>query len=170
MSTRHHFADIFIVRRKGPDGRKGSTMNSTASVPPGEGWAPSGCTLPMTHHVMKTSNHTIPDRSLSGSTRTAPSAVQQDEGVKHVIGASSKIRGRDNITVDTWNTMTLNAAEKLLKLTHEMDRYRWNILEIYEMKWKNSVKTAPGQGPKVSFSGKEDKHEHGLDFLFSRTS
>ena len=24
-------------------------------VPPGEGWAPSGCTLPVTHHVMKIS-------------------------------------------------------------------------------------------------------------------
>ena len=30
MSTRHHWADIFIVRRQGPDGRKGST-NSTAT-------------------------------------------------------------------------------------------------------------------------------------------
>ena len=31
VSTRHHWADIFIVRRHGPDGRKGSTMNSTAT-------------------------------------------------------------------------------------------------------------------------------------------
>ena len=31
MSTRHHWADIFIVRRQGPDGRKGSTMNSPAT-------------------------------------------------------------------------------------------------------------------------------------------
>ena len=30
MSTRHHWADIFIVRRQGRDGRKGST-NSTAT-------------------------------------------------------------------------------------------------------------------------------------------
>ena len=31
VATRHHWADIFIVRRQGPDGRKGSTMNSTAT-------------------------------------------------------------------------------------------------------------------------------------------
>ena len=31
VSTRHHWADIFIVRRQGPDGRKDSTMNSTAT-------------------------------------------------------------------------------------------------------------------------------------------
>ena len=30
VPTRHHWADIFIVRRQGPDGRKGST-NSTAT-------------------------------------------------------------------------------------------------------------------------------------------
>ena len=29
--TRHHLVDIFIVRRKGPDERKGSKMNSTAT-------------------------------------------------------------------------------------------------------------------------------------------
>ena len=31
VSTRHHWSYIFIVRRQGPDGRKGSTMNSTAT-------------------------------------------------------------------------------------------------------------------------------------------
>ena len=30
VSTRHHWADIYMVRRQGPDGRKGST-NSTAT-------------------------------------------------------------------------------------------------------------------------------------------
>ena len=49
-------------------------MNTTAR--PGEEWALSGPTLPVTHHVMKTSNHTIPDRSPPGSTRTAPSATK----------------------------------------------------------------------------------------------
>ena len=85
---------------------------------------PSGYTLPVTHHVMKTSSHTIPDRSPPVSTRTVPSAVHQDGGVKYATGASSKIRGRDNIAIGTWNTRTLRAAGKLQKLTHEMDSYR----------------------------------------------
>ena len=59
---------------------------------PGEGWALPGCTLPKTHHVKTTHNHTIPDRSPPGSTRTAPSAVHQDGGVKCATGASSKIQ------------------------------------------------------------------------------
>ena len=83
----------------------------------------------------ETSNRTIPDRSPPGSSRTAPSAVYQDGGVKYATGASSKIRGRDNITVGTWNTRTLRAARKLQELTQEMDRYRWNILGLCEMRW-----------------------------------
>ena len=57
--------------------------------------------------MRETSNQTIPDRSPSGSTRTAPSAVHQEDGVKHATGASSKIGGRDNVTIGAWNTRTL---------------------------------------------------------------
>ena len=89
-----------------------------------EKWAPSGCTVPKTHHAMTTHNHIILDRSLPGSTRTVPSAVHQDGGVKCATGASSKSRGRDNITIGTWNKGTLRAAGKLQELAHKMDRYR----------------------------------------------
>ena len=115
--------------------------------------------------MVKTSDHVIPDRSPPRSTRTAPSAVHQDGGVKHAPGASSKIRGRDNITVDTWNTRTLRTAGELQELTHEMDRYIWNILGLYEIRWKNFGETTTEEGRKVFFSGKEDKHEHGVGFL-----
>ena len=107
--------------------------------------------------MMKTSNNTITDRSPPGSTRTAPSAVHQDGGVK--------IRGRDNISIGTWNTRTLRASGKLQELTEEIDRYRWNILELCEMRWKNFVETTAEEGYKVFSSRKEDKHEHGVGFL-----
>ena len=94
----------------------------------------------MTHHVMKTSNHTIPDRPLPGSARTAPSAVHQDGGVKYATGASSKIVD-ENITIGTWNTKTLRATGKLQELTYEMDRYRWNILGLCGMRLKNFGET-----------------------------
>ena len=117
-------------------------------VRPEEGWAPPGCTLPKTHHAMTTHNHSIPDRSPPGSTGTAPSALHQDGGVKCATGASSKIRG-DNITIGTWNTRTLRPAWKLQELTHEMDRYRWNILGLCEMRWKNIGETTTEDGYKV---------------------
>ena len=99
-----------------------------------------------THHAMTTHNHTMPDRSPPGSTRTAPSAVHQDGGVKYATGASSKFRGRDNITIGTRNTRTRRAAEKLQELTHEMDRYRWNVLGLCEMRWKYFGKTTTEEG------------------------
>ena len=118
-----------------------------------------------TYHAMTTHNHTIPDRSPLGPIRTAPSDVHQDRGVKYATGASSKIRRRDNITIGTWNTRTLRAARKLQELAHEMDRYRWNILGVCEMRWKNFGETTTEEGHKVFFSGKEDIHEHGVGFL-----
>ena len=115
--------------------------------------------------MMKRSDHTKPDRSPPGSTRTAPSALHQNGGVKYATGASSKIRGRDDITIGTWNTKTLTAARKLQELTHEMDRYRWNIIALCEMRWKNIGETTTEERHKVFFSGKEDKNEHGVGFF-----
>ena len=51
------------------------------------------------------------------------------------------------------------------KLTHEMDRYRWNILGLCEMRWKNFGETTTVKGHNDFFSGKEDKHEHSVGFL-----
>ena len=123
-----------------------------------------------THHAMTTHNHSIPDRSPPGSTRTVPSAVNQDGGVKYATGASSKIRGRDNITIGTWNTKTLRPARKLQELTHEMDRYRRNILGLCEMRWKKFGETTTEEGHKVFFGGNEENTSMALDFLFTRTS
>ena len=43
-----------------------------------------------------------------------------------------------------------------------MDRYRWNILGLCEMRWKNVGETTTEEGHKVFFSGKENKHEEGV--------
>ena len=115
--------------------------------------------------MRETSNHTLPDRSPAGLTTTAPSAVHQDGGVKHATGAASKIRGRDNITIST-----LKAAEKLQELTHEIDRYKWNILGFCEMKWKNFGKQQQKKGTMFSSVEKRIIASVALDFLFTRTS
>ena len=119
---------------------------------------------------MTTHNHTIPDRSLPGSTRTAPSAVHQDGGVKRATGASLKIQGRDNITIGTWNTRTLRAAGKLQELTHKMDRYRWNILGLCKMRWKNFGETKQRKDTRFSSVKRRINTSIALDFLFTRTS
>ena len=118
--------------------------------------------------MRETSNHTIPDRWPPGLSMTAPSAVHQDGDVNHATGASSKIRGRDNITIETWNTRTLTAAGKLQELTHEMDRYSWSILGLCEIRWKNFGEATTEEEHKAFFGGKEDKHEHGVGFLIHK--
>ena len=51
------------------------------------------------------------------------------------------------------------------ELANEMDRNRWKILGLCEMRWKNFGKTTTEEGHKVLSSRKEDKHEHGIGFL-----
>ena len=57
------------------------------------------------------------------------------------------------------------SCREIQELTHEMDRYRWNILGLCEMRWKNFGETTTVEGHQVFFSGKENKHEHGVGFL-----
>ena len=78
VSTRHHWVDIFIVRRQGPDGGR-VPRTQRPRVRPEEGWALPGCTLPKTHHAMTTHNQTIQDPSPPGSTRTVPSPYTRTE-------------------------------------------------------------------------------------------
>ena len=116
--------------------------------------------------IMKTSLNHIPDRSQPGSKMTAPPAVHHDGGVKYATGApTKKIRGKNDITIGTWKVRTLRAAGKLKELTHEMERYRWNLLGLAEMRWKSFGETSTEGGHKVYFSGKKDKHEQGVGFL-----
>ena len=60
---------------------------------------------------------------------------------------------------------TKNRGKTLQELTHEMDSYKWNILGLLEMRWKNICKTTAYEGHKIFFSGTEDKHEHSVGFL-----
>jgi hypothetical protein len=65
---------------------------------------------------------------------------------------------------------TLRTAGKLEELTHEMNRYGWNILGLCEVRWKNFGETTTLEGHKLYFSGREDKHEHGVGFLVHKDS
>ena len=135
-------------------------------VRPGEGWAPPGRTLTNTHHATTTHNHTIPDRLPPGSTRTAPSAVHQDGGVKCATGASSKIQRKRQHHHRHLEHKDSKSCREIQELTHEMDRYRWNILGLCEMRWKNFGETTTVEGHTVFCSNRS----MALDFLFTRTS
>ena len=46
-----------------------------------------------------------------------------------------------------------------------MDRYRWNLLGLCELRWKNFGKTTTEEGHKLYYSGEENKHEYDVGFL-----
>ena len=52
---------------------------------------------------------------------------------KYATGA--KLREREDITIATWKVRTLSAAGKVEELLHEMGRYKWNVLKLFEMIW-----------------------------------
>ena len=61
----------------------------------------------------------IPDQSRPGTT-TAFLVGHQGGNDKWATGA--KLRGREDITIATWNVRILRAAGKVEELLHEMDR------------------------------------------------
>ncbi|WP_353817088.1 endonuclease/exonuclease/phosphatase family protein [Acinetobacter baumannii] len=50
-------------------------------------------------------------------------------------------------------------------MAHELNHYRWNILGIGELRWKGLDETTTDKGHKLYFSGRDDRHEHGVGFL-----
>ena len=79
-----------------------------------------------------------------------------------------KIRGRKNISTETWNVKTLRPAGNLEELTHALDKCHWNILGLCEVRWKNFGEMSTDDRNKVYFSGEEDRHEYGVGFHVHR--
>ena len=121
-------------------------------------------------HEMNEKQQSTPARSSPGLTRTAPSVEHQGGGDKYATGASSgkKIRGRNYITVGTWNVRTLAQAGKLDELTHELKRYSWQVVGLCETRWKNLGEHLTKEGHKLYYSGELDKHARGVGFLVNK--
>ena len=121
--------------------------------------------------MMTTTTQPTPDRPSPGLQRAAPSAGYQGGGEKCATDIpENKISARSNIITGTWNVRTLREAGKLEELTHEMTRYRWNILGLCEMRWKNIGETSTQEGHKLFYSGRDDKHQQGVGFLIHKNT
>ena len=108
----------------------------------------------------------MPDRSGPGTTTAAPpTAATQGGGDKWDTGSRSNIRMQsENTVIGTWNIQTLNSG-RIYELTHELEKYRWDILGLCEVRWKNFGETTTNEGHKLWYSGDENKHQHGVGFL-----
>ena len=87
------------------------------------------------------------------------------QGGNDKCATGSKLRGREDIAIATWNVRTIRAAGKVEELLREMGRYKWSILGLFEMRWKKFGEIPTDGRHRVYFSGNEDKHEQGVGFL-----
>ena len=126
-------------------------------------------TLPKTHHMkITTTTQSIPARSPL-ETRTAPSvAGHQDGGEQYATDGPKSLLARNNITLGTWNVRSLRAAGNVEELTHEMKRYRWNILGLCEVRWKNFGKHLAHKASSSSVAVKTDMGME-MDSSFTKT-
>ena len=106
--------------------------------------------------MMKQTIHTnIPDQSSPGLTRAAPTVLHQGRGAKFTTDEQNlkmKIRARDNLYIGTWNVRTLYQGGKLEELVYEINRYRWNIIGLSEVRWTGIGEKNTSEGHKLYFS------------------
>ncbi|MGL4418375.1 MAG: reverse transcriptase domain-containing protein [Plesiomonas shigelloides] len=112
-------------------------------------------------------NKFMPDRSGPGLPTTAhPIEGLQGGGDKFVTGTKPSIKlPSQGVTIGTWNVRTLYQCGKVKELTHELNRYRWDVVGLAEVRWTGFGETTTDDGHKIWFSGKETKHEHGVAFI-----
>ena len=83
MSARHHWADIFLVRRQGPDVRKGSTMNSTTTCLT---WRGMGSI-----RLYFAQDSPCDDNTQPNLTRSVTAQVNKDHAFRHTPGPRCQV-------------------------------------------------------------------------------
>ena len=146
VSTRHHWADIFMVRRKGPDGRKGSPMNSTATCSTWRGMGP----VRWSHHERNQQPSVAARVNKDRAFRRTPGrrcqvccwCIIKDSRKRqhHHWHFEHKDTNscRETPGIDTWN-----------------GQVQMKILGLCEMRWKHFGETTTEEGHKVFFGGKK---------------
>ena len=79
-----------------------------------------------------------------------------------------KIRGRESISVGTWDVRTLRSAGKLEELTHAMSRYHWNMLGPARCAGKTMVRCQQMMDTRFISVEKSSDMSMVLDFLCIR--
>ncbi|PIK43970.1 putative amphiphysin [Apostichopus japonicus] len=62
------------------------------------------------------------------------------------------------------------ACGNIHELTHELQRYNWDIIGLSEVRWTGIGETITEEGQKIWFSGEEKKHHYGVAFIVRKES
>ena len=63
------------------------------------------------------------------------------------------------------NARSLHARGKVQELTHDLKRYRWDILGLAEVRWTGFGETTTIEGHKIWYCGEDSKHQYGVAFI-----
>ena len=75
----------------------------------------------------------MPDQSRNGLTTTHFTATHQNGDVNYNSGTDPIRLPREEINIGTWNVRTLYQCGKVKELTHELQRYSWDIIGLAEV-------------------------------------
>ena len=115
--------------------------------------------------ISNTITKNIPARTSPGLKRSASFIAHQDNNEK-LATEEYKIKTRRNETyIGTWNVRTLREDGKLEELTHELDRYRWNVLGLSEVRKRGVNEIQTIEGHKLYYIGNDKKHINGVGFV-----
>ena len=67
----------------------------------------------------------------------------------------------------TYVVRTLREEGKLEELTHELDRYRWTVVGMCEVRRKGVNEIQTTEGHKLYYIGNDNKHINGVGFLIN---
>ncbi|GFO34944.1 endonuclease exonuclease phosphatase domain containing protein [Plakobranchus ocellatus] len=95
------------------------------------------------------------------------SRVQQVSPYRHPTSAC-KININQTLKIATWNLCTLHQKRKLENVIKEMDRIKYNILELAEVRWTGKGSTKLGIKTLIYSGG--HTHQRGIGILFDVTT
>jgi len=125
--------------------------------------------------MKSTNKEHIPEQTRPRLTTSAPVAGKpQGDGAlqynaKNATGGQiTKLN--NEFVLGRWNVRTLYATGKLKKLCYEMDRYRWNVLGLCEVRWSGAGKVGRDEGHKLWYCGEDRGGVKGVGFLVHKDS
>ena len=53
-------------------------------------------------------------------------------------------------------------------MTHELNRYRWDVIGLSEVRWTGFGELTTTDGHKIWYSGDDTAHQHGVAFIVKK--
>ena len=93
--------------------------------------------------------------------------VPADRNVRDVLKLSSS---KTTVNIGTWNIRSLLGSGKSDVLVKELQRLKWDVVGLAELRWKDQGVLDLYDGCKIIFSGASEQGQAGVGFLLSDTA